>query len=351
MNDDELERRISESLKSQARQAEDLFIQSGAIDRVSERARAGRRGAGVLSYAMGAAAVVLAIGVGLWAASQVPRNGAGTAPSASIASPSTIPSAESPSPSPTDATPAPTPTGPSPDGSVVEDMFEVVGGELVAYSEPSVGSSVVDQVAEGRAVWVAGEMSVEGQSWLRIQFASFDGQVQDVFAWTANEDQLRPIELVCPADAEVASLGAMSAQEHLDCFGDADLTLVGFAVQRSGVGSSYTGTPSWLAESPSVALRGRDAPEADTGILALHVDPAGGLTIPIDDWVEVVGHFDDPASSSCQRQPAVEGLSIETPDEQTHFCRQRFVVTQVRVIDPPAFPTPAPDARQGESGA
>lgn len=340
MTQEGLERRLTTSLHKQADQAEKYFRESGIRMRMRPPDRQSKWG--LRRSPLIATAGVAAVALGLWIGSLVPRSDVGALPSPTpSATASSLPSAQ-PSPISTpEITPSPT-TSPGTSQRGPENMAEVISGELVVYSEPSLQSSVVDRVAEGRVVWIASDQRSARDDWIRIQFASFAWSGQELFGWAQAGNRLRAVQLSCPT-AEVASLSAMSAQERLDCFEGSDITLVGFAVQRADVASAYSGTPAWIAEPAALVLSGSDSSQADTGLLELHLDPASAITVSTNTWIEVRGHFDDRQARQCERRQTVDGLSVETPDEQAHYCRQRFVATQVQVVDRPVFPTPAPD--------
>jgi hypothetical protein len=274
--------------------------------------------------------VILASGLTLWGVSQLPRDkGTGQSAKPSETAASSVGLPESPTPSSEPPTP-------------VHAFVEVTGGELAAFDEPSVTSLVVDRLAEGRAVWAESRLDLPDGAWIRVQFASFAHGGQEIFAWVQG-DTLAAVELSCPPRPEVAALGAMTGQERLLCFGGDELRIVGFAIGLDPQSPAFNGSPEWLAEGPSFGLRGSAEAAADTGLIGGHVDPEAGLEVPRDTWVEVVGHFDDPKSSTCMREPATSGVTEETPAEQRLYCRQRFVLSQVMVVDPPVLPTPAPD--------
>jgi hypothetical protein len=53
-------------------------------------------------------------------------------------------------------------------------------------------------------------------------------------------------------------------------------------------------------------------------------------------WVQVTGHFDDPASVTCRWYPDPVGGGIAAiPQSTVDQCRQEFVVTAVRVVSGP----------------
>jgi hypothetical protein len=53
-------------------------------------------------------------------------------------------------------------------------------------------------------------------------------------------------------------------------------------------------------------------------------------------WLEVTGHYDDPASGDCRRLPSPTDESyFPGPQVLVNVCRQRFVVTEATVVDGP----------------
>ena len=123
------------------------------------------------------------------------------------------------------------------------------------------------------------------------------------------------------------------------CFGDAPITLRGYATDCGGCGGYVIGTyePDWLAH-PMAGLGTYLAPfEVDGGYgrsVLVHPDVA-------DDWVprrwlEVTGHFDDAASPSCRMTLDTLNWAMPTAaDEVAAACRARFVVTAIEVVDGP----------------
>lgn len=348
MTRDDLEGRLSKSLKVQGDRAEAYFLGSNGLARIRRPRRLTEDVRTRWAIFLAAAVVAAAVGLGLWTGSLLPRSNVGVAPSTpptTAVTPTPVEPSSSVTPTHTVAVaPSPTPSGSAEDDAGPGTMVEISGGEMVAYASPDAQSAVVDRLAEGRVVWVSSDHESNGERWIRIQFASFTREGADLFAWVLAENRLRSVELSCPDDASVAALGAMSAQEHLNCFGDSELTIVGYAAQRSSPQSPYIGTPEWIAQPPNVVLLGAESQQADTGLLALHADPATGVSIPTGTWVEVVGHFDDAAAGTCHREPLGDGVSAETSTEQVHYCRQRFVVSEVREVAAPVVPTPMPDA-------
>jgi hypothetical protein len=70
------------------------------------------------------------------------------------------------------------------------------------------------------------------------------------------------------------------------------------------------------------------ANEADGYVrLYLSIDPTSGVTMPErGQWVEVNGHFDDPAAGSCAEAANTQG---QGPERAIFSCRIQFVPTSV----------------------
>ena len=73
----------------------------------------------------------------------------------------------------------------------------------------------------------------------------------------------------------------------------------------------------------------------DCVFVFVHVDPASGLTLGRPErWVELTGHFGDPAAASCRGSVEI-GDPVLSRDEAVEYCRQKFVATSVREIPAP----------------
>jgi hypothetical protein len=104
---------------------------------------------------------------------------------------------------------------------------------------------------------------------------------------------------------------------------------------------AYRGEPSWLAQTPRIALSSVIGPAADGFSLTIHLPPDLEDDVPMSDReghegtpLRVTGHFDDPASSECDRRPVANSYPALEPGLSERWCRQRFVVDSVEVIDP-----------------
>jgi hypothetical protein len=128
-----------------------------------------------------------------------------------------------------------------------------------------------------------------------------------------------------------------SGLAYAECLGHRSIGFRAFVVLCQGCGPVTPATPnqaSWLAQpDPRRTLRLAPIHTGDLGTLEavlaprLEVRPAWA-----NQWVTVVGHFDDPAAQSCRIPPAPDDeVAYPGRDEIVRECRGRFVVTQVRL--------------------
>ncbi|MEX0710081.1 MAG: hypothetical protein WD116_02635 [Chloroflexota bacterium] len=144
----------------------------------------------------------------------------------------------------------------------------------------------------------------------------------------------------CPGPLEdIVGFMAVDPAIAVACFGDAPVTFRAWSVGCPDCQpeSSDQYVPQWLA-NPTTNPLFLQPIKSDAGswrqvVTApdLAIDP--GWT---GSWIEVTGHFDDPAAVSCRWSP--------TYSDEVHYtgqasfaenCRQQFVVTAVRVVDGP----------------
>ena len=119
-----------------------------------------------------------------------------------------------------------------------------------------------------------------------------------------------PYEPACvTSTTDVAEVGALQPFERLLCYGSRDLTLEPVRVESYAV---MNGNPPWLAGPAGVDF-----------LIAIPFDPTASVTLPSGVWLEVTGHFDDPACDLADVR-----------------CRERFVVTASRGADAPASELP-----------
>ena len=128
---------------------------------------------------------------------------------------------------------------------------------------------------------------------------------------------------------DFAALMSIPAPDRQDEFGGTHLRFRAYVSQMTGVGTctvSIAPGDGWLnpCGGPSRILV--VAPGREEGLAAFLPPDMVVDLIPVDRWVEVIGHFDDPAAARC----GVQGEEGPTPDDQAvKLCRAMFVVDRV----------------------
>jgi hypothetical protein len=144
----------------------------------------------------------------------------------------------------------------------------------------------------------------------------------------------------CPAlPADVLAFSVVDVGATIVCHGAAPITFRAWSVECNGCSGYYAGTaePAWLL-SPDLNQLYLSPAETSgdwqsTVILGPSLTYDRSLT---STWVEVTGHFDDPAARTCRLEPTVEELMWwPGPRSVIDQCRLAFVVTDVRVVSGP----------------
>jgi hypothetical protein len=154
--------------------------------------------------------------------------------------------------------------------------------------------------------------------------------------------------VVCPSDLPtgLASVGELADPS---CYGTTELTIDGWLADADV--ATYPGEtePSWtnpwvalFAESPTVGEWILDPIAFGGQFLAERISmvarPAADIDFdPLNTWVRVRGHFNDPAASPCRHVQEVDPLDRRD-------CSQLFVVSMVEPLerDQPECPTASP---------
>ena len=148
-----------------------------------------------------------------------------------------------------------------------------------------------------------------------------------------------------PLTAAFRPLYGTYAVEALACYGDSDLRFVAFVAAPEGLGGveTYRIEPSWLVgRGHWLAVDESMEPEgfASGPFLPVFVPPAdetafAGLNAQ---WVEIHGHFSDPAANRCR---VTEGTppTAPTAPQAIEICTTSFVLTSIQLV--PA-PSPSP---------
>lgn len=244
--------------------------------------------------------------------------------------------------------------------SASPDQFEfarIVAEGVEIRTEPAGGTVIVSTSGDlGDLVLVLARREIDGVDWVRVEHSSPRGSVR--FGWMPSVADLEtplgmqrlatlePAEPTCyPLGSGALSLVSRhSPAGRLACAGNDAVRLSPVIGRVEGAEEPASGDPAWLATLSGLKLYGERGWDSDDVPLDVHMDPALGLDLPTETWLEVTGHFDDPASATCQRTTGHPAMTVGDPNEQVLWCRQQFVVTgftEAAAPPPEATPTPA----------
>lgn len=141
----------------------------------------------------------------------------------------------------------------------------------------------------------------------------------------------------CPGSIDATELAYLSSLERRLCV-SGEVSLGPVQAGRFDLGPGWDAveaSPAWLAGEPTWRLFGVGG--VDGLDLGLPVALGPGLSeLPTEGWLQVTGHFDDPASSSCSvTYPELWNPAAGTPEAQTRRCLERFVVTSAIATEAP----------------
>jgi hypothetical protein len=163
-------------------------------------------------------------------------------------------------------------------------------------------------------------------------------------AWAQTKDQLLsfipdPPRAACGARPRTAlDFALLDPAKGAICFSGEDITFRAWATVCSDCGTADPGfSPAWLADpNLTSALSLSPVMSENTGTPA-----AVGPKLRLDQrwdhhWVQVTGHFDDPAARTCRFDPGPQyGPGQEGRAFSVIECRKRFVVTRVTLANGP----------------
>ncbi len=136
-----------------------------------------------------------------------------------------------------------------------------------------------------------------------------------------------------------APLGPRTALQLLACHGSTSIRIRGWWPQippDAGLGGTCGATPkpspAWLVCGSYNELAMSETAGFGSAGIAVNIDPASGVTMPPrGQWIEVVGHLDDPAARDCT--PA--GGGEQDPVRVLLTCRAEFVAESVKPVAGP----------------
>jgi hypothetical protein len=231
-----------------------------------------------------------------------------------------------------------------PDGIVVGSLFEATADGLpVMESAGPVGTQVGVLPAGQPALVVSGPVERGAFEWYLVSGLGLppnSGCVEPYtiadcpswIGWIPIDEEVASLTPVVPACADPSDYAAFARQPkllQLVCAGNRDLTLTAWWPGKSEFEVCIDSPPEvdWLYCAS--ALSGSLAPSPDeVGITALTVavDPASSVVLPAPGrWVEVSGHFDDPAAAACNVVPGAPDAELGAWT-QVLDCRSTLVV-------------------------
>jgi hypothetical protein len=144
----------------------------------------------------------------------------------------------------------------------------------------------------------------------------------------------------CPAPpADFLEFTVADTAALVVCRGDAPISFRAWSVECPGCSGYQEGVaePAWLLRPTDQLylspVESRDQNWWGATVLRppLTVDPSW-----LSNWIEITGHFDDPAAARCHSPPTADALQWwQGQQGLVTQCRQTFVVTDVKVVSGP----------------
>jgi hypothetical protein len=230
------------------------------------------------------------------------------------------------------------------------ELREVAVAELVVGNAPEKLAEAMrltpGAIVEGERVWVLASAEADGMSWDLVVADRRADEPNIPFGWVSSDldgaPSLRPASLACPSPPlSVEEAMPLAGFGGLACFGAAPIEIIGFTPLGCGAGGSpRVGTPDWLSGTWTVLGIGNRAPmppnfEVDASISARAAPAlAGPPGCDRPGWFRFIGHFDDPASSTC-RTETVDGVVPVVVEQRLSelICRSQLVVTDAIPAD------------------
>ena len=140
-----------------------------------------------------------------------------------------------------------------------------------------------------------------------------------------------------PLSTEFPPIFGSYHERALACYGSRELSLRAFVAAPEGLGGTqpYSIKPRWLT-SVSSFLAPADQ-EVEPGVfegpwfsVAVPSRVAGLFSKASGRWVQVHGHFDDPAAARCRVDGDQSAPGVPTDSQAVEICRTSFVIDSVR---------------------
>jgi hypothetical protein len=144
-----------------------------------------------------------------------------------------------------------------------------------------------------------------------------------------------------PPPTDVLAWMTLNSPVEISCRGGAPLTFRAWSLPCAGCTGDPNAAlaPAWLANPTDNSLFLAPIASDRSGYQGAILDPSlGDAPRPewIGAWLQVTGHYDDPAAADCRWTPNNDELAYYAGSEwQVNGCRMQFVVTAVKVVDGP----------------
>jgi hypothetical protein len=216
------------------------------------------------------------------------------------------------------------------------------GGPWTRHALPSSfgGPPSAATAANGRAVVVGNRWNVRGTNpvvWHQNADGGWDPEPSPVLGFAAD-----PSGVDCgPPPRNALDLINMDRASAVACHGDAPFTIRAWSSSCNGCYGTPDGTYTepWLASPSTNVLFLSPVKWHDQWSTNAFLPPfLGAAPDPrwVNQWLELTGHFDDPASTRCRWNPPPAQLQYYNGSRPLiETCREQFVVTSVRVVTGP----------------
>jgi hypothetical protein len=142
-------------------------------------------------------------------------------------------------------------------------------------------------------------------------------------------------DLHCPdKPTDAAAFASLDIPSAVICLGDSPITFRAYAGRCDGCSgpSADVYTPAWLADPQQNQLYLSPVSEDGWSFSSRRAATLADNPAWVGKWVQVTGHFDDPASASCRWVPDPHsGGVFYSAQSVINGCRTQFVVTQIQV--------------------
>ena len=213
---------------------------------------------------------------------------------------------------------------------------------------PSLAGGIVASFPAGTRVAVPGNpsslgpLTADGYDWYLVVHREVeDDPATETLGYAAAGDPAAPFLATLKPRCDRAAHITLTGYERLACLGGGQVTIEGtYGCGECGGLAPGTFVPEWLAHPifpPLPVLTAK--PGTGIGRIDIHFPPEAGLAYPDEgSIIRLVGHFDDPAATTCEIAAGEPEVPAD-PRAAVMYCRERLVVDSYQVIGTdPSYP-------------